>query len=899
VGTFDPLLGGLLLFGGRAPNGSALGDTWASVGGQWTPLHSSDGRQNPAPRWGAAMTYDSSAGYVLLFGGRNASGLLADSWTYNATGWHSLSLPRGPSPRAFAAIAYDPALGGVVLFGGVTGASSLVVSNQTWLFASAVWSNLGSHLRISPAARAWASAAYDPLDGYLLLFGGALAPSSAVPTGDTWALSAGGWSNLSAPAYRAPSPRSAASLNFDPQAGGVVLFGGASVRAGGTLSFPTDTWSFRAGTWSNLTPSLGVSPLGREGAVWGPGAGAGGLLLVGGADGAPAAARSDVWQFSAQALAASVTASPTAGPAPLNVTFALSISGGNAPYNVSWEFGDGTVSTAPSQTTHLYGFPGNFSAKVSVTDSAGDSATESIPIAVLTAWEGAHQWSNVGSLGVAAPSPRASAQVAYDPALQAVILFGGDTSTGASADTWEFVDNIWINLTSSLPTAPSARFGGTMVYDSVDSSLVLFGGTAGSTLLNDTWEFNGATWTLAHPTVSPSSRAFAQMAYDPLDGYVVLFGGTTSVPGIAPVISSDTWEFRAGFWVNITSQLSIAPPPTSGGTLTWDLQDSDLVLSGGSSIAAAGAPGTCYPNGLTWTYVGGAWTEQDAAGPTERVLGMSAYDSVDHVVLLYGGSESRNGACAVGDDTWSYVGGGWSNLSGTIPFPPAARDRGALVFDAAEGVDVLFGGATDGVLLNDTWLYPAELNPTSTTTTSNTTNSGSSGSGHPPPGGTGSGQSGSSGSGSGNPPVSPFAVGYSLSSVSSTGPLTVTFEATALGGVPPFVFSWNFGDSSPTMNGSPVDHRYTVAGTFVPVLTATDSAGQIVIAVLASIHVAPEPSTGLDLTPPSETSGPSIAEWATMGLVAGGVALAGVVLALRRQELRCREEGEADALSFE
>jgi PKD repeat protein len=891
--AFDPQLGGMLMFGGKAPNGSALGDTWVSFDGNWAPRAPQEGVAGPLPRWGAALTYVSVGGYVLMFGGRNLSTVFSDSWIYNSTGWHALSLPGSPSARSFAALSYDPALAGAVLFGGLTAGPTASVSNQTWLYQPKGWTDLSAQFRTSPPARAWAGEAYDSSDGYLILFGGAVATTDAQPLAGTWSLGADGWTEASTEGP-SPAPRVGESLAFDAQTGSVVLFGGSTVTPSGTAGFPNDTWAFKAGTWTNLTRSLSIAPAGRQGAVWSAFSQAGGLLLYGGDTGGAPAAPSDAWQFSVQALAVSVTATPTAGPAPLNVSFVVVISGGSAPYTVDWWFGDGANSTALGGVNHVYVLPGNFTAKINVTDSAGDSSLESIPISVLTSWEGAHQWSNVGALGTSAPSPRASAQIAYDPALEAVILFGGMTAAGAPAsDTWEFVDNIWINLTSSLPTSPSGRYGGAMVYDSVDAVLLLFGGTNGSVTFNDTWAFDGATWTPLHISSSPSPRAFAQMAYDPLDGYVLLFGGLTTVPGVSPSIASDTWEFRGGVWVNITSQLSIAPPPTAGGTLVWDLQDSDLVLSGGSSIAATGAPGTCYPNGLTWTYVGGAWIEQDSAGPTERLLGMAAYDPVDHVVLVYGGSESAGGTCSVGADTWSYVGGGWSNLSGTMPFPPAARDRGGMVFDAAEGVDVLFGGSADGLLLNDTWLYPAELNSSSTTTTTNTTGTGGDNSSHPPPG------TGPSGNNGGAPTVAPFAVGYSLSAVSSTGPLTVTFVATALGGDPPFVFSWNFGDSSPTTNGSPVSHRYTVAGTFVPVLTASDANGELVVAVLASIHVSPNPSSGLGLAPASVSSGPSLAEWATIALVAGGAALAGVVFTLRKQEMRQRAEGDDGVFSFE
>jgi len=738
AGAFDPQLGGLLIFGGRSPDGSALGDTWINAGGAWSYRSTGEGALSPSARWGAALTYDSAGGFLLLFGGRNSSNTLGDTWAFNATGWHPLSSPSAPSGRAFASIAYDPDLSAVVLFGGLTGGAIPTTSNQTWLFDSTGWVDATGQFDSPPAARAWAAEAYDASDGYLLLFGGSSSPSSQVPLGGTWILSPRGWWNASKPDAPGPTARLGASLAFDASTGSLVLFGGAAASPTEPDAFPADTWSFAAGVWNDLSAGLAMHPPGREGAVWAP-AGSG-LLLFGGDTGSPAAARADAWRFSAQVLSVSLTATPTAGPAPLNVSFVLSVSGGATPYTVSWQFGDGAVSATLGPVNHVYVLPGEFTASVTVRDSSADSSVQAIPISVLTDWQGAHQWSSVDAAGSAAPSPRASSQIAYDAALQAVILFGGETAPGAAAsDTWEFVNNVWINLTSSLPVSPSGRYGGAMVYDSVDSVLLLFGGTTGATTLNDTWTFDGSTWTEILPITAPSPRAFAQMSYDPIDGYVVLFGGGAApVASVAPPIDSDTWEFRAGVWVNITSQLSIAPPPTTGGTFTWDPQDGVLVLSGGSSIAATGAPGTCYPDGLTWSFVAGAWTAQEKTAPTGRVFGMAAYDGTDHVVLVFGGSESRSGRCTVADDSWSYVGGGWSNLSGAIPFPPASRDRAGLAFDAAEGVDVLFGGASAGVLLNDTWLYPAELNSSTTSTTTNTTGSGNLSSGPPPsPGGSG------------------------------------------------------------------------------------------------------------------------------------------------------------------
>ena len=258
--AFDPLLNGLLLFGGRSSNGAALGDTWVSVGGVWSLLPADNGQASPGARWGASMSYDSGSGYLLLFGGRNATSFLSDSWIFNATGWHALATSAGPSARAFAASAYDPGFDGIVVFGGLTGGTSTLPSNQTWVFGSGRWSDLTDRLRLSPPARAWAAGAYDPSDGYLLLFGGAAGLPPSQPLPGTWALTGSGWSNVSSPSSVSPDARVGASLALDPQSGALVLFGGAGASVSNALSFSDATWSYRAGDWSNLSAALPVAP---------------------------------------------------------------------------------------------------------------------------------------------------------------------------------------------------------------------------------------------------------------------------------------------------------------------------------------------------------------------------------------------------------------------------------------------------------------------------------------------------------------------------------------------------------------------------------------------------------------------------------------------------------------
>src|SRR6266496_2944326 len=61
---------------------------------------------------------------------------------------------------------------------------------------------------------------------------------------------------------------------------------------------------------------------------------------------------------------------------------------------------------------------------------------------------------------------------------------------------------------------PPSRHGHAMVYDAVRQRVVLFGGLSSSgNSSNDTWEYDGTTWTQRTPGTSPSARQNHAMVY--------------------------------------------------------------------------------------------------------------------------------------------------------------------------------------------------------------------------------------------------------------------------------------------------------------------------------------------------------------------------------------------------
>jgi hypothetical protein len=82
----------------------------------------------------------------------------------------------------------------------------------------------------------------------------------------------------------------------------------------------------------------------------------------------------------------------------------------------------------------------------------------------------------------------------------------------------------WVQVTSYL----SARMHHAMAYDAARGQVVLFGGSGGGSLSNETWVWDGTDWVKKLPSMAPSARAYSAMAYDLVRERMVLFGGTDS-----------------------------------------------------------------------------------------------------------------------------------------------------------------------------------------------------------------------------------------------------------------------------------------------------------------------------------------------------------------------------------
>lgn len=295
-------------------------------------------------------------------------------------------------------------------------------------------------------------------------------------------------------------------------------------------------------------------------------------------------------------------------------------------------------------------------------------------------WDGA-AWHDVTPPDVS-PAARTDHAMVYDSLRGRVVLFGGSS---LGNDLWEWDGASWKDVTPPGP-GPGARSGHAMAFDAARGRLVLFGGHTWSPAqnVNDTWEWDGASWTSLTPARSPSARVDAAMAYDPNRQRVLLFSGE-----LAP---ADTWEWDGTTWTTVTPAGG-SPSARSSARMVFDANRNRIMMFGGET-------GMSVYSQEAWEWTGSAWNPlaQGATIPTARSGQAMAFDARRGETIMFGGLP---GGTALGD-TWRWSGAGWKDVTSNGLFPPQ-RYNMAVAQDTGRGRTVVFGGTSTSGRLADTW----------------------------------------------------------------------------------------------------------------------------------------------------------------------------------------------------
>lgn len=374
--TYDDSDGYVLLFGGLSISAYPMSDTWIFSNEQWINITSTAGTP-PSARFGMGMTYDAADGYVLAFGGSGfgpcpgtSNDNCNDTWSFHAGSWNKLAIFPAPPATWGMGMTYDAADEYVLLFGGQPDAG-------TWNYSHGTWTQIADPSNSSylqPSPREGMGMAYDALDGYVLLFGGY--GNNAV-LGDTWKFAAGVWAPITT-SPSSPSARERPMMAYDDATGSVLLFGGFTYFPDPEPYGPlNDTWSFRGGTWTNITS--GFSPRARGEGMMVYDLADSCVLLFGGMEQlGQAGNQNDTWSWCAAPplVGLSIVVAPTMPLPGVAAAFAASVRGGVTPFTYAWNFGDGSTSTSAAPQ-HAYTSAGYYAVHLWLNDSAGHAEAAS------------------------------------------------------------------------------------------------------------------------------------------------------------------------------------------------------------------------------------------------------------------------------------------------------------------------------------------------------------------------------------------------------------------------------------------------------------------------------------------------------------------------------------------
>ncbi len=285
----------------------------------------------------------------------------------------------------------------------------------------------------------------------------------------------------------------------------------------------------------------------------------------------------------------------------------------------------------------------------------------------------------------------------YDSKNNAVLLFGGADEKQVYGDLWKLNKNAWEIIKTS--GSPEPRTFASLAYDEEGQRIILFGGNSvlfGSEknpakMFGDTWEFKDGKWKKLEINPAPEPRAEAAIAYDALEKRIVLFGGYKLVNGKI-VKLNDTWELKGNRWKKLNeSYIS----PRNGAALAFDEKLKKTVLFGGST------PDKEYgeETGETWLLNGGAWQRLQTKQPANIFNSNMVFDRKSKQTFRFGG---WNGTERI-NETWVFKNRTWNKVS--FQTNPPARNHSSMVYDSVNKRIVLFGGHNGEKIFGDLWIF--------------------------------------------------------------------------------------------------------------------------------------------------------------------------------------------------
>jgi PKD repeat protein len=548
------------------------------------------------------------------------------------------------------------------------------------------------------------------------------------------------------------------------------------------------------------------------------------------------------------ALAVTLSASTAIPASGEPVLFSVGVTGGVAPYEYDFAFGDGTFldNSSLSATSHVFGANGSFCAAVVVSDSASPvngGANARVAVGVGGASLPDCRNDTVPLSMSPTPNPEVRDAPADFPSLFSVS--GGSTAAGTLAPSLQFVsndpyisacecttfrapgaysvtgyandsENEQATATTSVTVAPPL-VGTFTANRTVGVAPLMVGfhaeatGGTGANATSTLWTFGNGEEAVG---ASVSTTYSAPGLYVAIGHLSDLGHGNASEAFLVDVVSAGGWSLPPPPLVTATITPAVDVP--LGTTVNFTAR---ALTESGSAISSVfrwsiGSGSGAYRPSLNWTY--SSPSALAANGTFTAVVGVTDLTTnltVNATIELLGFAAVEPGGFQPRVDALTYTDGGgpalgvvgplWTGnayvaapgaLSVTYAFGDGSNETVLTVIPPAHAgwfpaTHVFFAGLfTVVVTPADSWGDTAtDVLPVEV--------------------------------------IGPPVVNATLSATSGAAPLTVTFRAYAVGGLgPPYLYVWRFGDSG-VADAENTTHTFGSPGTYNVTLNVTDYAG--------------------------------------------------------------------------
>src|SRR3989344_4625105 len=400
--------------------------------------------------------------------------------------------------------------------------------------------------------------------------------------------------------------------------------------------------------------------------------------------------------------------------------------------------------TPPSaRTTHLAFFDATGNRMIIHGGYDGVDKNDTYALDVTTRYSEA--WSTLSPTGTA-PTARSQAAGAFKASTRKAYVQGGLVGAGDYRnDLFELdlstTNGAWTQLKAEDAAGnPPSRADASMVFDTANNRLLIFGGYDGTNRLNDLWRWDiaGASFAEVSEGTPPGVRQMHVAVYDENNPRMIVWGGRNGTSSSNYL--SEIWELNttsgSEAWTDRSQAAGDKVPGSPSSAARFDTANKIMVIFGGEDSALAQHKHVYFIDLATagsapfWGALHNNWLwGRDAIG--------YAYNPDRNETLIFGGfGRLVEDTLAEGEHTnefWIYdhANGEWYQPILNTMFGISEREGATIIYDTNRDRYIIFGGlggtnTLNNIYFNDVWELKAsavgatgvytltKLNPTGT-----------------------------------------------------------------------------------------------------------------------------------------------------------------------------------------